>query len=88
MLRETEYFMLRNIDRKYINPLFLDGRERLLKHRSGQCLFLPHAEFETKGVGFFVFITLMYMLKKIYMSEKNNHEHLFFSLLSVTISFY
>ena len=53
MLRETEYLMLRNIDRKYITPLFLDGRERPLKRRSGQCLFLPHAEFETKGVGFF-----------------------------------
>ncbi len=49
MLRETEYFMLRNIDRKYINPLFLDGREHPLKHRSGQCFFSPHAAFKTKG---------------------------------------
>ncbi|WP_018781257.1 MULTISPECIES: hypothetical protein [Bacillus] len=51
MLREIEHFILRNIDRKYINPFFLDGRERPAEHRSGQVLFSPHAEFKTKGEG-------------------------------------
>ncbi|PEL33524.1 hypothetical protein CN608_02630 [Bacillus pseudomycoides] len=44
MLREIEHFILRNIDRKYINPFFLDGRECPTKHRSS-----PHDEFKTKG---------------------------------------
>ncbi|EEM13488.1 hypothetical protein COL87_12915 [Bacillus pseudomycoides] len=51
MLREIEHFILRNIDRKYINPFFLDGRERPAEHGSGQVLFSPHAEFKTKGEG-------------------------------------
>ncbi|WP_439740609.1 hypothetical protein [Bacillus pseudomycoides] len=51
MLREIEHFILRNINRKYINPFFLDGRERLPKHRNGQIAFSSYAEFKTKGEG-------------------------------------
>ncbi|PEZ09321.1 hypothetical protein CN326_03045 [Bacillus sp. AFS018417] len=29
-------------------PFFLDGREHLAMHRSGQGLFLPHARVKTK----------------------------------------
>ncbi|PEE39903.1 hypothetical protein COL91_05325 [Bacillus pseudomycoides] len=49
MLREIEHFILRNIDGKYINPFFLDGRECPPKHRNGQIPFSSHAEFKTKG---------------------------------------
>ncbi|PEM73717.1 hypothetical protein COL60_17025 [Bacillus pseudomycoides] len=44
MLREIEHFILRNIDRKYINPFFLDERECPPEHRSS-----PHDELKTKG---------------------------------------
>ncbi|MEI4802279.1 hypothetical protein WAZ07_13290 [Bacillus sp. FJAT-51639] len=34
---------------KWIYPPFLGGPEDLAMDRSGQCLFLPRARFETKG---------------------------------------
>ncbi|ENQ3079147.1 hypothetical protein ACEOWG_002370 [Bacillus cereus] len=60
------------VENRHKKPFFLGGREHLAVRRSGQCLFLPHAIFQTKGES-----KLRYsikLLREIYIVLLENYE--------------